>query len=117
MENAATDNCVRECDTCFFTVIPSRFSPTWTGGTATEPVMTVVGLTYRTESLGGLDQQYLLSCVREENKRSCFERQLGLAVTLKAANRHTGQVSRRVRRKWRLRAEESPRESHRSETR
>jgi hypothetical protein len=63
MENAATDNCVRECDTCFFTVIPSRFSPTWTGGTAAEPVMTVVGLTYRTESLGGLDQQYLLSCV------------------------------------------------------
>jgi hypothetical protein len=58
-----------------------------------------------------------LSCVREENKRSCFERQLGLAVTLKAANRHAGQVSRRVRRKWRLRAEESPRESHRSETR
>lgn len=101
----------------FIAVIPSRFFPDMTGGTTAEPVMTVVELTYRAEGLGGLDQQYLLNCVRDENKRSCFERQLGSALTLKAANWHTGQASRRVRRKWRLRAEESPRESHRSETR
>jgi hypothetical protein len=78
MENAATDNCVRECDTYFFTVIPSRFYPTWNDGTAAEPFMIVVGWNYCKESLGGLEQKYIISYVAR-NKRSCFERQLGLA--------------------------------------